>query len=89
VEEAIKTMEDLYISNKLDSKETIDDLYKAIKTLNVNPVVKLRLYERLAEAERGIKIGCNPVIQLAGFLASAYAYSVKAGVGGEAGEQPR
>jgi len=88
VEEAIKTMEDLYISNKLDSKETIDDLYKAIKTLNVNPLVKLRLYERLAEAERAVKIGCNPVIQLAGFLASAYAYSVKAGVGGGQSEQP-
>jgi replication factor C small subunit len=88
VEEAIKTMEDLYISNKLDSKETIDDLYKAIRSLNVNPLVKLRLYEKLAEAERGIKIGCNPVIQLSGFLASAYAYSVKAGTRGEAGEQP-
>jgi len=89
VEEAIKTMEDLYISNKLDSKETIDDLYKAIRSLNVNPLVKLRLYEKLAETERGIKIGCNPVIQLAGFLASVYAYSVKAGVGGEASEQPK
>jgi replication factor C small subunit len=89
VEEAIKTMEDLYISNKLDSRETIEDLYKAIKTLNANPLVKLRLYERLAETERGIKIGCNPVIQLASFLASAYAYSVKAGVGGGEVEQSK
>jgi replication factor C small subunit len=89
VEEAIKTMEDLYISNKLDNKETIDDLYRAIKSLDVNPLVKLRLYERLAETERGIKIGCNPIIQFSGFLASAYAYSVKASVGGETGEQPK
>ena len=89
VEEAIKTMEDLYISNKLDSKETVEDFYKAIKSLDTNPIVKLKLFEKLADVERNIKIGCNPVIQLASFLASAYAYSVKAGVGGGAGEQPK
>jgi replication factor C small subunit len=87
VEEAIKTMEDLYISNRLDSKETVEDLYRAIKSLDVNPLVRLKLYGELAEAERSIKIGCNPVIQFASFLASAYAYSVKAR--GEGSEQPK
>jgi replication factor C small subunit len=75
-EEGLKRLEDLYISNKLDSYQTINQLYKAIGNINSSPIVKLKLYEKLAETERGIKIGGNPLIQFAGFLASAYAISV-------------
>ena len=75
-EEGLKRMEDLYIQNKLDTYLTINSLYKAIEGLKTNPLVKLKMYEKLAEAERGIRIGCNPLIQLSGFLASAYAMSV-------------
>jgi len=76
VEEAVKTLEDLYLQSKLNAPSVIDELYRAIKLLNANPLVKMKLFEKLAEAERGIKIGCNPLIQLIGFIASAYAYSV-------------
>ena len=77
VEEAVKTLEDLHIQNRLEAEVTINDLYKAIKTLNVNPLVKMKLFERLAETEGRIRIGCNPLIQLIGFIASAYALGVK------------
>jgi replication factor C small subunit len=75
-EEGLKKLEDLYIQNKLDSKLTIEHLYKAISKLNVNSVVKLRMYEKLGEIERGIKLGCNPLIQFSEFLASVYLTSV-------------
>jgi len=77
IEEAVKTLEDLHIQNKLDVNATINDLYKAIKISNANTLVKAKLFEKLAETEGRIKLGCNPLIQLTGFLASAYAYGVK------------
>jgi len=77
VEEAVKTLEDLYIQNKLDTTTTINDLYKAVKVLEVNPLVKMKLFEKLAETEGRIKIGCNPLIQLIGFIASTYVLGVK------------
>jgi replication factor C small subunit len=76
VEEAVKTLEDLYLQSKLNVPTVVDELYKAIKVANVNPLVKMKLFERLAETEGRIKIGCNPLIQLVGFVASAYVYSV-------------
>jgi len=77
VEEAVKTLEDLYIQNKLDTMTTFNDLYKAVKALDVNPLIRARLYEKLAETEGRVRLGCNPLIQLVGFVASAYAYSVR------------
>jgi replication factor C small subunit len=72
-EQGLKKLEDAYIQNKLEPQLTIEGLYKAIEKLNVPIHVKLKLYDKLAETERGIKIGCNPLIQLSGFLATAYA----------------
>jgi len=72
-EGALKKLEDLYIQNKLEPNLTINHLYRAISKLDLPIHVKLRLYDKLAEVERGIRIGCNPLIQLAGFLATAYA----------------
>jgi len=77
-EDGLKMLEDLYIQNKLDSKLTIEQLYKAINNVKANSVVKLKLYDRLAFAEAFIKMGCNPLIQLSGFLSSAYLTSVVA-----------
>jgi replication factor C small subunit len=72
-EQALKRLEDAYIQSKLEPQITIENLYKAIDKLNAPIHVKLKLYDKLAETERGIKIGCNPLIQLVGFLATAYA----------------
>jgi replication factor C small subunit len=72
-EKALKKLEDAYVQSKLEPQITIENLYKAIAKLEVPVHVKLRLYDKLAETERGIKVGCNPLIQLAGFLANAFA----------------
>jgi replication factor C small subunit len=79
VEEAVKTLEDLYLQSKLSVPTVVDELYRAIKLLNASPLVKVRLFERLAETEGRIRVGCNPLIQLMGFIASAYAYSALRG----------
>jgi len=76
LEEALKTLEDMYLQNKLDSHTTINDLYQAIIKSNYNPLVKAGLLVRLREVETAIRgLGCNPLIQLSGFLGSAYIYS--------------
>jgi len=75
-EEGIKQLQDLYIQNKLNSKLTFDNLYKAIQNVKVNSIVKLKLYEKLGEVEANIKIGCDPLIQFSSFLATAYLESV-------------
>jgi replication factor C small subunit len=75
-EEGIKQLQDLYIQNKLNSKLTFDNLYKAIQNIKVNSIVKLKLYEKLGEIEANIKIGCDPLIQFSSFLATAYLESV-------------
>lgn len=72
-EEALKTLEDLYLRDNLDVYSTIKSLYRAIGKLDVPIHVRLKLYDKLAETERGIKIGCNPLIQMSGFLASVFA----------------
>lgn len=79
VEEAVKTLEDLYLQSKLNALTVVGELYKAIKLLNTNPLVKMKLFEKLAETEGRMKMGCNPLLQLVGFIASAYAYSVLRG----------
>ena len=72
-EQALKKLEDAYIQSRLDPHTSIESLYKSIDKLNIPIHIKLKLYDKLAEVERGIKIGCNPLIQLAGFLATVYA----------------
>jgi len=76
-EQGLKKLEDAYIQNKLEPLLTIESLYKAIERIEIPIHIKLKLYEKLAEAERGIKIGCNPLIQLAGFLSTAFASIVE------------
>jgi len=78
-EEGLKKLEDLYIQNKLDSKLTVEQLYKAIGGLNINPIIKLKMYEKLGDVERNLKLGCNPLIQFSSFLATTYMTSVLAG----------
>lgn len=86
-EQALKTLEDAFIYNKLDAYATLNSFYDSIRRLDAPIHVKLKLYDKLAEAERGIKIGCSPLIQLAGFVASCYSAIValrSEGVGADA-----
>ncbi len=76
-EEARKQLEDIILQNSLNYEEIIKQIYNEIDKLNLNQLAKLKVYISLAEAERGIKLGANPVIQLASVLASAYAVIYK------------
>lgn len=54
-----------------DSKNIILNFYKAIETVQ-NPKHKIKIYMYLAESQRALKIGCNPVIELVGFVAHVW-----------------
>lgn len=69
--ESLQRVEDLYIINH-DSDSLVKELWEAITEIEVEDYVKLKLYEKLAETEVAIKMGCNPLIQLAGFLSVAW-----------------
>jgi len=70
----LKQLEDILIENKLNIKLIIKQIYESLEFLDVPLPVKIRLYDRLAEVERGINMGCTPIIQLASFLASLWVY---------------
>ena len=72
IDEAIQKLEDYYIENKFNAEMAIDDLYATIKDLQVAPHIKYTLYDKLADVERNIKLGCSPLIQFAAFLATAW-----------------
>lgn len=69
-EQALRLVEDALVLNKVDAYSVINSLYKSIKSLDTPQHIKLRLYERLADIEANIKVGCNPTIQLASFIAT-------------------
>lgn len=66
----LKKFEDMYLFNKMDVHSTIKNFYDSIKNLKVNRLIKLKMYEKLGEIERNLKIGCHPLIQFASFLAT-------------------
>jgi len=70
---AREMLEEAYINAGFNSYAVINELYRAIPGLDgVDDDVKVKLYAKLAEAERGIRLGGDPLIQLAGFLADAW-----------------
>lgn len=70
-EKAKEILEDAYISSRFDIDDVIDELSEAIQDVK-KPELRVRLYIRLAEAERSCRIGSSPLIQLVGFLGFAY-----------------
>ena len=74
-EQARKAVEDAYLQASLNPSFVIEDLYSAIDTLTeVTPEVKIRLYSKLGEVERGLNTGSNPLIQISSFIAYAWLY---------------
>jgi replication factor C small subunit len=72
-ENALKLVEDAFLENKLEPYTTVKQLYKALSLLNNVPKhIKIRLYMKLGETERNIRMGCSPIIQFASFLATAW-----------------
>lgn len=66
-EGAKEMLEDAYINANFDGGAIIDEFYEALSEVK-DREVRIRLYARLAEADRACKIGANPLIQLVGFL---------------------
>lgn len=65
---ASKYLEEFLI--KYDNSDIIfDRITKTALNLNIPDIHKLKLISKIAEAERGIKIGCNPYVQLMGLIA--------------------
>ncbi|MEM4534974.1 MAG: AAA family ATPase [Desulfurococcaceae archaeon] len=71
---ALRRLEDAIVASSSNVDEVVNTFYKSIGKLNAPLLVKLRMYDRLSYAELAIKTGCDPVIQLAGFLADVWAY---------------
>lgn len=73
-EQSLRTLEDALIISQLNYKEIIQAIFKSIDKLNVKFMTKMKIYDRLSRAEHAIQIGCDPLIQLAGFLADVWAF---------------
>lgn len=71
-EGSLRKLEDAYLLQSEDAYEMIEQLYNVIQSIEAPLHIKLRLYERLGETERNIRLGCNPLIQLASFLATVW-----------------
>ena len=56
-----------------NNSEIVEMFYAEVKNLNIAPLHKFQIYQRLADTERALKISCSPLIQISGFLASVMA----------------
>lgn len=68
-------LEDAYINSRFDTEHVIGELFRMLGEWDsevVKDEVKIRLYSRLSETERNIRLGGTPLIQLVGFLAYAW-----------------
>ena len=75
LEGAIRVLEDMIIDNRLDVDTTINQFYKAIK--NIPSIdARAKAWIALAEAERAIRLGGSPLVQLAGFVSTVWFYSL-------------
>lgn len=67
-EKAKQIVEDEYIRLNFDSEIIFNDMYHALEEVKEREV-KIRLYEKLGELERNIRLGGNPLIQMVAFTA--------------------
>jgi len=67
-EKAKQIVEDEYIRLNFDSEIIFNDMYHALDEIKEREV-KIRLYEKLGELERNIRLGGNPLIQMIAFTA--------------------
>lgn len=68
-------LEDAYISANFNTEKIIEEFYNCLNEIHNDPKmsdVGIRLYVKLAEVERAIKLGANPLIQFVSFIAFVY-----------------
>jgi len=75
-DKARELIEDAYIQSKFSVDSIIEDIYTSLSTMDVDKTVTkeiiVRLYSKLAETERGMRNGCDPKVQLIGFMVYAW-----------------
>ena len=75
-QEALMKLESYIIqSPTTNNSEIVEMFYTEVKTLDIAPLHKFQIYQRLADTERNLKISCSPLVQISGFLASVMAIS--------------
>ena len=55
------------------NSEIVEMFYGKVKELDITPIRKFQVYQRLADTERNLKMQCSPLVQISGFLASVMA----------------
>jgi len=73
-EECLMRLESFIIQNPtVDGSEIVEMFYNEVKGLDIPPLKKFVIYERLGDVERNLKLQCSPLVQLSSFLASVMA----------------
>ena len=75
LDKAVQIIEDAYLMNELDSTLTMNQLYRTVKNMELDIMMKARIFMKLGEVEHNIKNGDNPLIQLASLLGTIWIYS--------------
>ena len=56
-----------------NNSELIEMFYVEVKNLDIAPLKKFLVYEKLGDVERNLKMQCSPLVQISSFLASVMA----------------
>ena len=57
----------------MNNSEIVEMFYTEVKNLDIAPLHKFMIYQRLADTERALKMQTSPLVQISGFLASVMA----------------
>ena len=69
-EKAKNEVQRIYIQDRFGVGSIVDEVYKSLGELDgLSEEAKIKVYEKLGELERNLKLGTNPLIQLTSFLA--------------------
>ena len=70
-QEALMKLESYIIQQPTtNNSEIVELFYGEVKNLNIAPLHKFQIYQRLSDTERNLKMQCSPLVQISGFLAS-------------------
>ena len=69
-EKARDEVQRIYVQDRFGIGSIVDEVYKSLGELDgLSEEAKIKVYEKLGELERNLKLGTNPLIQLTSFLA--------------------
>jgi len=68
-ETAKEAVEKAHVEGKYNPKSTIQELYQAIPQLQIDPELKIRMFEKLGQTDANLKFGGDPIVQILSFIA--------------------